>query len=248
MSASTLAAPIIEKKVRRRQPIIPLTLEERMEMMKREHRVTATLDEYFALVQDVDYVIHYSRGQIVSFIEFEDDIEEQNKLIFMGQAAPLHERLTALFIQLIANVLGIPKSEYQGYGSNIKIYVEGAVGAYNPDIAFTKGDAIVEKIIPKGRKLSTDVLTNPHILVEILSKSTKNFDLTNKLVDYKKLESLQQMIFVEQDSINIKTYIRQGNNPWLFIELKDIKDELPIFEKDETISLSDIYQTLNLKR
>ena len=56
------------------------------------------------------------------------------------------------------------------------------------------------------------------------------------------------MIFVEQDSINIKTYIRQGNNPWLFIELKDIKDELPIFEKDETISLSDIYQTLNLKR
>ena len=248
MSASTLAAPIIEKKVRRRQPIIPLTLEERMEMMKREHRVTATLDEYFALVQDVDYIIHYSRGQIVSFIEFEDDIEEQNKLIFMGQAAPLHERLTALFIQLIANVLGIPKSEYQGYGSNIKIYVEGAVGAYNPDIAFTKGDAIVEKIIPKGRKLSTDVLTNPHILVEILSKSTKNFDLTNKLVDYKKLESLQQMIFVEQDSINIKTYIRQGNNPWLFIELKDIKDELPIFEKDETISLSDIYQTLNLKR
>ena len=248
MSASTLAAPIIEKKVRRRKPIIPLTLEERMEMMKREHRVTATLDEYFALVQDVDYIIHYSRGQIVSFIEFEDDIEEQNKLIFMGQAAPLHERLTALFIQLIANVLGIPKSEYQGYGSNIKIYVEGAVGAYNPDIAFTKGDAIVEKIIPKGRKLSTDVLTNPHILVEILSKSTKNFDLTNKLVDYKKIESLQQMIFVEQDSINIKTYIRQGNNPWLFIELKDIKDELPIFEKDETISLSDIYQTLNLKR
>ena len=248
MSASTLAAPIIEKKVRRHKPIIPLTLEERTEMMKREHRVTATLDEYFALVQDVDYIIHYSRGQIVSFIEFEDDIEEQNKLIFMGQAAPLHERLTALFIHLISTILNIPKSEYQGYGSNIKIYVEGAVGAYNPDIAFTKGDAIVEKIIPKGRKLSTDVLTNPHILVEILSKSTKNFDLTNKLMDYKKIESLQQMIFVEQDSINIKTYIRQGNNPWLFIELKDIKDELPIFEKDETISFSDIYQTLNLKR
>ena len=248
MSASTLAAPIIEKKVRRHKPIIPLTLEERMEMMKREHRVTATLDEYFALVQDVDYIIHYSRGQIVSFIEFEDDIEEQNKLIFMGQAAPLHERLTALFIHLISTILNIPKSEYQGYGSNIKIYVEGAVGAYNPDIAFTKGDAIVEKIIPKGRKLSTDVLTNPHILVEILSKSTKNFDLTDKYVGYQKIESLQQMIFVEQDSINIKTYIRQGNNPWLFIELKDIKDELPIFEKEETISLSDIYQTLNLKR
>ena len=114
-----------------------------------------------------------SKKGSLGFIEFDEEVDEQNKpiLIPMGQAAPLHERLTALLIQMIANILGIPKSEYQGYGSNIKLYVEGAMSAYNPDIAFTKGDAIVQKITPKGRRRSTKVLTNPHILVEILSKS-----------------------------------------------------------------------------
>ena len=244
MSATTLSAPIVEKKLRfRRQPLLPLTLDERLDIEKRELRVPATLDEYFALVQDVDYSIHYRQGHIISFVEFDEQTERP-----MGQAAPLHERLMLLIGHLISTVLNIPKSEYQGYGSNIKIYVEGAVSAYNPDIAFTKGDAIVKKIIPKGRKLSTKVLTNSCILVEILSKSTKNFDLNEKWLDYQKIESLQQMIFVEQESINVKTYIRQIDNSWLPIELKDIKDELSIFEHPETIPLSDIYPANALKR
>jgi hypothetical protein len=70
MTASMLAAPSAEKKVRRhRKPIIPLTLDEREDMMVRKLRTPATLDEYFALVQDVDYVIHYRKGHIISFIK-----------------------------------------------------------------------------------------------------------------------------------------------------------------------------------
>jgi Uma2 family endonuclease len=249
MTASVLIAPILEKKLRRRRkPIIPLTLEEREDMMVSELRVPATIDEYFALVQDVDYIIHYSRGQIVSFIEFEDPVDKQNKRLPMGQAAPLHERLTALLIQLIANVLGIPKTEYQGYGSNIKLYIDGTIGAFNPDIAFTKGEGIIEKVIPAGRKRSTKVLTNPHILVEVLSDGTRDFDFNEKWKSYQKISSLKQMIFVEQDEANIKTYIKQGENRWLYIELNAITDELPIFEKDGTILLSDVYQVNMLKR
>jgi Uma2 family endonuclease len=248
MTASMLLAPNVEKKVRRyRKPIIPLTLDEREDMMVRELRIPATIDEYFALVQDVDYIIHYRKGYIISFIELDEQVDEQNRRLPMGQAAPLHERLTILFAQLISNILGIPKSEYQGYGSNIKLYINGAIGAYNPDVAFTKGEAIVEKIVPTGRKRSTKVLTNPYILVEILSDSTRHFDLNEKLEDYQKLDSLRQMIFVEQQEVNIKTYIKQGDH-WLFVELKKITDQLPIFEKEETISLSDIYQTNMLKR
>ena len=91
------------------------------------------------------------------------------------------------------------------------------------------------------------MLTNPHILIEVLSKSTKNFDLTEKWEDYQKIESLQQMIFVDQDSMNIKTYIRQGENLWLPIELTNINDALPIFGKGTKIPLSDIYAVNMLK-
>ena len=243
MTASTLSAPRVGKKIHRRPPLIPLTLDERLDIEQRELRVPATLDEYFAIVQDMDYAVHYRHGHIISFIEF----DEENNLP-MGIAAPLHERLTALLIHLISTVLDIPRSEYQGYGSNIKLYVAGAMSAYNPDIAFTKGDAIIQEILPKGRKRKTKVLTNPHILVEVLSKSTKNFDLNEKWEDYQKIASLQQMIFVEQESLHIKTYVRQGDNmPWLLIELKDSQDELPIFERETPIALRDIYPVNALK-
>jgi Uma2 family endonuclease len=249
MTASMLVAPNIEKKVRRyRKPIIPLTLDEREDMRVRELRIPATIDEYFALVQDVDYIIHYSRGHIVSFIEFDEPVDKQNKRLSMGQAAPLHERLTALLIYLISDILGFPKSEYQGYGSNIKLYISGTVGAYNPDIAFTKGEGIIEKVVPAGRKRSTKVLTNPHILVEVLSDGTRDFDFNEKWKSYQKIDSLRQMIFVEQEEVNIKTYIKQGANRWLYIELNDINDQLPIFEKEATIALNDIYQANMLKR
>ncbi len=248
MTASMLVAPSVEKKVlRHRKPMIPLTLDEREDMMVRELRVPATIDEYFALVQDVDYIIHYRKGHIISFIELDEQVDEQNRQRPMGQAAPLHERLMALFTQLISNILGIPKSEYQGYGSNIKLYINGAIGAYNPDIAFTKGDSIIEKVKPIGRKRSTKVLINPHILVEILSDSTRNFDLNEKWEDYQKIDSLKQIIFVEQEMVNIKTYIKEGDS-WLFIELKNIIDLLPIFDKEGKIPLSDIYQENMLKR
>ena len=234
---SEIVEPIIEKKLRRRRkPLLPHSLDDRMDLLKREIRVPATLDEYFALVQDVDYSIHYSRGEVVSFIELDENNEP------MGQAAPLHERLTALLIHLISIVLDIPRSEYQGFGSNIKVYVEGAIGAYNPDIAFTKGDAIVESIIPFGRKRSTKVITNPLILVEVLSKSTRDFDLYEKWEDYQKLGSVQQVIFLEQNEVNVRTYIKQGAHRWLYLEFKDINDVLPIIDKEETIRLDDIYK------
>ena len=241
MTASLLSMPRAEKKLHR-SPIIPLTLDERMDIEQRELRVPATLDEYFAIVQDMDYAVHYRHGHIISFIEFDEENGQP-----MGIAAALHERLVALLIYLISDVLDIRNSEYQGYGSNIKLYIEGAMSAYNPDVAFTKGDAVVQKIRPKGRKRNTQVLMNPHILIEVLSKSTKNFDLTEKWEDYKKIESLQQMIFVEQDTMNIKTYIRQNENLWLPIELTNINDALPIFGKETKISLSDIYAVNMLK-
>jgi Uma2 family endonuclease len=248
MTASMLVAPIVEKKMRHhRTHIMPLTLDEREDMMVCELRVPATIDEYFALLQDVDYIIHYRKGHIISFIELDEQVDEQNRRLPMGQAAPLHEQLTALLIYLISDILGFPRSEYRGYGSNIKVYVEGARSAYNPDIAFSKNKGVFDTVIPDGRKRRTEVLTNPHILVEVLSDSTRIFDLTEKLPDYQKIERVKQVIFVEQKEVNIKTYIKQGDS-WLFIELKDIADELAIFDMKGTIPLSDIYEMDMLKR
>ena len=68
------------------------------------------------------------------------------------------------------------------------------------------------------------------------------FDLYEKWEDYQKLDSVQQVIFLEQNEVNVRTYIKQGAHRWLYLEFKDINDVLPIIDKDETIRLDDIYK------
>lgn len=236
---TVLLEPNAEKKIRRRKPLLPPTLDKRMDLLKREMRIPATIDEYFALVQDVEYNIHYSQGHIVSFIEIDEQTKEP-----MGEVAPLHERVVARLIQILSNILDIPESEYEIYGSNVKVYAEGALGAYNPDIAITKGVGIIKSVKPLGRTRRTKVITNPHIIIEVLSPSTKDFDQTDKLADYKTLESVQQVIFVDPYKIHTHTFIRKGVNQWLNLDFHQLHDMLPIVERTETIALKDIYRKI----
>jgi Uma2 family endonuclease len=236
---TALLAPVAEKKIRRRKPLLPPTLDERMDMLKREIRIPATLDEYFALVQDVEYNIHYNRGHIVSFIEIDEQTKEP-----MGEAAPLHERVVARLIQMLSNMLDIPESEYEIYGSNVKIYVEGAPGAYNPDIAVTKGVCIIKTVKPLGRTRKTRVITNPHIIVEVLSPSTEDFDQTEKLTDYKKLDSVEQVIFINPYKIHTRTVIKNEMNEWLGFDFRSLDDALPIVGRSETIGLREVYKKI----
>jgi Uma2 family endonuclease len=234
-----LLEPIAEKKIRRRRPLLPHTLDERMDLLKREIRIPATLDEYFALVQDVEYNIHYSRGHIVSFIEIDEQTKEP-----MGEVAPLHERVVARLIQMLSNLFDIPESEYEIYGSNVKVYADHAMGAYNPDIAVTKGAGIIKSVKPLGRVRRTKVITNPHIIVEVLSPATKDFDQTDKLADYKTLETLEQVIFIDPYKIHTHTFIRKGANQWLNLDFHSLEDMLPIVGKTETIALKDVYKKI----
>lgn len=58
-----------------------------------------------------------------------------------------------------------------------------------PDVMVIQGE-------PSFKLRSNCIITNPYLIVEILSPSTKNFDLSEKLPEYKLLNSLQQVIYV----------------------------------------------------
>ncbi len=238
---AAIAEEFIEKKRRRVKLLLPLTLDERLDLLKPEIRVDSTIDEYFALAQDIDYKIHYSRGQIVSFIELDEQTKQP-----MGEVAHSHERMVARIIALLANLLDEGNSEYEIYGSNAKVYIENTQGAYNPDITVTKGEAIIESIKPAGRARRTKVITNPKIIVEILSPSTRDFDKSEKLADYKKLASVEQIIFLEQKEIYVQTYIKESQNRWLNLDFFSLEDAVPIVGKEETLAVKDIYKRLIL--
>ncbi len=83
------------------------------------------------------------------------------------------------------------------------------------------------------------------LIVEVLSPSTRNRDLSEKFHDYQQIDTLQEYVVVEQDSMCVDIYRRQDNwegTKYLqgsTVEFKSIELSLPI---------EDIYEDIEFDR
>lgn len=217
----------------RKRRHLPKTLEGRMDLGVRELRVPATFEEYLAFSQDCDYRVHYREGHIISFIE----IDEKTNAI-MGEASIIHEALVARLINKLGELFDRPDENYLILGSNIRIFIADNKKGCNADVTVVKG-APEEKEYKFNRR-TVKGLVNPWLVVEILSDSTRDFDLSEKLSDYKTIPSLQQVIFLEQDRIWASTYIRVSEREWRNLDLVGPEEEIPVMEQG--IGLEAVYR------
>jgi Uma2 family endonuclease len=99
---------------------------------------------------------------------------------------------------------------------------------------------------PIFRAKSNCIITNPYIIVEILSPSTKNFDLSEKLPEYKLLDSLQQVIYINPKKVSVTTYTRTENpNSWINQDFYSLEDAIVV--EGISVSLSDIYRKIKFE-
>lgn len=219
---------------KRHKPLLPYKLIDRLELPAKM-RVPASFENYIELLIESEYKIEYSNGQLVSI--FETDKTNQN--ILMGNATLTHEELVGNLIFAL-NLLFRGNRDYHILGSNTSVYIADNVAGYNPDVVVRKGEAKMK--LHKFRKKTINCLENPNIVVEVLSQGTRDYDLIEKFNNYKKIPSLQQIIFVEQYWTQVMTYIRQPNG-WFYVEKMDISDVLPV--ENGQILLTDIYQKID---
>lgn len=118
-----------------------------------------------------------------------------NGEIILSQATRFHESFVIIPGVLIANYF-FDKEGYDVLGSNVKIVIPDQEGDVNADLSVVKDP--VEYGLTLGGKLTTMRIKNPEIVVEVLLKSTRKFDLTEKITCHKLIPSLQYILFVDQ--------------------------------------------------
>ncbi len=89
-----------------------------------------------------------------------------------------------------------------------------------------------------------DTLVNPTVIVEVLSKSTAIYDRGTKSKHFRKIESLQALILVEQDSPVVEVYRRQPEGNWLLTEATELSESIAIQPLGIVIPLSEIYRNV----
>ncbi len=202
---------------------LPLTLDERLKLGK-ELRIPASWEDFLDMLEECEYRIEYEQEEIISF---------------MGFGTPNHEKIIAKLNQLLLNLLN--ENLFNVFGSNLALHIPDFVKRYyNADVAVVKGEN--ETVVLRGGMVS---VANPVLIIEVLSASTRIFDGNVKLKNYRKIPSVQQVLYLESAEMHVTSYTRIGENEWRLLEYSSKKDEVPILEEGK-IKLSDIYNKVNI--
>ena len=85
-----------------------------------------------------------------------------------------------------------------------------------------------------------DALTNPVLIIEVLSPGTEHLDKEAKRHAYQKLASVKEYLIVAQDAPHVTQYRRQGRR-WVRQDSGDLKATLELTSINVHLLIGDIY-------
>lgn len=92
---------------------------------------------------------------------------------------------------------------------------------------------------------SDETLLNPRVIIEILSKSTKLRDRNLKFDSYLSIESITDYVLVEQNSMRVEHYQRNGKT-WNVVVFSNPDDNLLLSSINCELTLAEIYNEVKL--
>lgn len=189
-----------------------------------------TVEEYLAFEREAFEKHEYIDGEIVP-------LHKPFEVTAMADASRRHNLVSG-------NIFG--ELRHQLKGKNCEVYINDMRVRLKPN-RYGYPDVIVVCSEPEFLDDEFDTLTNPIILIEVLSPSTRFKDKTEKLEDFRKLESLKECLLIEQEKMFIEHYIKQTPNQWLLRIYENSDERVTLESIGCEISLSDIYLQVKFK-
>lgn len=178
-----------------------------------------TPEEYLKMERQADHKSEYYSGEIFA----------------MAGASFPHNVLVANTVLEFGNRLrGRP---CRAVSSDQRVLVK-PTGLYTyPDVVIVCGQ-------PQFGDDHLDTLTNPLVIIEVLSPSTELYDRGEKFAHYQRLKSLQDFLLIAQDKCRIEHYSRRSEEEgqWLLTVLDDMQAVIRIASVDVELTLSGIYE------
>jgi Uma2 family endonuclease len=97
---------------------------------------------------------------------------------------------------------------------------------------------------PDDDSLTAD---KPSLIVEVLSPTTGDFDMTVKLAEYQSLLSVDDILFVDTESPNVHLYSRDDGRLWRDVVLKGLETVVELKRLNVSLELREIYSGLEFR-
>ncbi len=180
-----------------------------------------TSEEYLALEEKAEYRSEYENGDIVT----------------MAGGSLNHARITSNIDRLFGNKLD---KKCESLTTDVKVRIESYRKFYYPDVLVICG-----KIDFYQKR--TDTITNPILIVEVLSDSTEAKDRGEKFAAYQTLETLQEYILVSQDKAKVEQFKRENDGIWKYQATIGLTSRVKFSSIEVELELDEIYQRVEIK-
>lgn len=152
------------------------------------HQSNFTYADYLALEASSNVKHEFLGGQIYA----------------MAGGTPEHAALAAAAIGLLFPQLR--GGNCRAYDADLRVRTPSGLATY-PDITIICGPSVRDEDDPQA-------VTNPTMIIEVLSRSTEDYDTGDKFEHYKTLPSLKQYVLVSHRDRSMEVWTLENDNRW----------------------------------
>ena len=178
--------------------------------------------EYLALERASETKHEFVRGVITS----------------MAGARPPHNILAARMTIALGRAIGARGCEVMT--SDQRVHVPAKRMYAYPDVAVACGERRYDFEDPPS-------LLNPVLLVEITSKTTKDYDRGSKFLEYQSIDSFGEYLVVSHEEVRVDHHQRLETGQWLTTTYLGLEAEVHLASFEGVVLLADIYGGVNLE-
>lgn len=175
------------------------------------------------------------------YLEFEVNSELRHEyidglIIPMTGGTPNHNKIAGNLY--VAIHFALKRQPYEVYYTDQRLWIPKRRIHTYPDVMVVQ----TPLVFAEGRN---DTITNPVMIAEVLSKSTKGYDRDEKFAAYRTITNFQEYILIDQYTIHVEQYVKTDHKKWMFLEYENINDTLNLTSIPGQISLADIYEKID---
>lgn len=181
-----------------------------------------TPEEYLEREEAAEYKSEYIDGQIIP----------------MAGGSINHNQIALNFSTELN--FAFKRQSYRVYMGDVRLWLPQQRIYTYPDVMVVAGE-------PEYFNNRTDTITNPQLIAEVLSPSTKSYDRQSKFEAYRTIPTFQEYLLIDQTQMRIEQFSKTGKKRWQFYEYDEEDEAITLATVPFQISLSDLYNKVKFE-
>ena len=190
--------------------------------MEKKTKIFITPEEYLEIEREAEFKSEYYNGEIFA----------------LAGAGFNHN----IIISNIAIILGNHLK-----GKNCYEFINDMRLLIKENSLYTYPDLMVVCDNLKFLDEKKDIVLNPILIIEVLSKSTESYDRGKKFEFYRSISSLKEYIMVSSDRHLVEAYTKNENNLWVLSDEKNPESSIKFSSLSQQIPLKEIYSKVEFE-